>query len=89
MAKIPKLKTEKEIRDFWDTHDSSDYVEDMEDDRVIVAESLHKNIRIKLKPTDYKKLRMIARHQRISSSKLLQNCIEKSLQSLHVKRKQA
>lgn len=89
MAKIPKLKTEKEIRDFWDTHDSADYIEDMEEDRVIVAESLRKNIRVKLKPASYKKLRIIAKHQRISSSKLLQNCIEKSLQSLDVKRKHA
>jgi hypothetical protein len=30
MAKIPLLKTRKEAREFWDTHDVTDYWEDLE-----------------------------------------------------------
>jgi hypothetical protein len=34
MAKIPRLKREEDIREFWATHDSADYFDDMEDDEV-------------------------------------------------------
>ncbi len=27
LKKIPKLKTEDEVRKFWDTHDSADYID--------------------------------------------------------------
>lgn len=27
LKKIPKLKTENEVREFWDTHDSTDYID--------------------------------------------------------------
>jgi len=37
MAKIPRFRTEEEIREFWDTHDSAAYFEDMEDDEVYVT----------------------------------------------------
>jgi len=37
MAKIPRFRTEEEIREFWDTHDSAAYFEDMEDDVVYVT----------------------------------------------------
>ena len=36
MKKIPQFKTEPEMRDFWDTHDSADYFEDMDDDEISV-----------------------------------------------------
>ena len=34
MAKIPRFRTEQEMREFWDTHDSAEYFEDMKDDEV-------------------------------------------------------
>ena len=30
MARIPDLKTREEAREFWDTHDLTDYLEDLE-----------------------------------------------------------
>lgn len=30
MARIPELKTREEAREFWDTHDLTDYLEDLE-----------------------------------------------------------
>lgn len=36
MAKIPRFKTEEEIQESLDTHDSAEYFEDMEDDKVYV-----------------------------------------------------
>jgi hypothetical protein len=32
MAKIPGFGMEQEMREFWDTHDSAEYFEDMNDD---------------------------------------------------------
>nr|QNO53911.1 hypothetical protein NNHBGCAA_00011 [Methanosarcinales archaeon ANME-1 ERB6] len=32
MAKIPRFRTEEEIREFWDTHDSAEYFENISAD---------------------------------------------------------
>jgi HEAT repeat protein len=32
VAKIPRFRTVQEMREFWDTHDSAEYFEDMKDD---------------------------------------------------------
>jgi hypothetical protein len=37
MAKIPGFRTEQEMREFWDTHDSAEYFEGMKDDGVRIA----------------------------------------------------
>jgi len=37
MAKIPGFRTEQEVWEFWDTHDSAEYFEDMKDDEVRIA----------------------------------------------------
>ena len=34
MAKIPRFRTEQEMQEFGDTHDSAEYFEDMKDDEV-------------------------------------------------------
>ena len=36
VAQIPGFRTEQEMREFWDTHDSAEYFEDMGDDEVIL-----------------------------------------------------
>ncbi|MBL7075549.1 hypothetical protein ISS37_09970 [candidate division KSB1 bacterium] len=46
MAKIPTFITEVEIQEFWSTHDSVDYFDDMENDEVEVIISDKKNILI-------------------------------------------
>ena len=37
MTKIPRFRTEPEMREFWDTHDSAEYFEDMKDDEVQIT----------------------------------------------------
>jgi len=44
MAKIPRFRTEQEMRKFWDTHDSAEYFEDMEDERVEVEFNRDKGV---------------------------------------------
>src|SRR3954453_7012783 len=44
MAKIPQFASEQEEADFWDTHDSMDYMDDMtEIDVTIIDARPHKN----------------------------------------------
>ena len=50
MAKIPKFKNEKEAAEFWTTHDSTDYLDDMEEDEPIeLAPELNKKIKERVK----------------------------------------
>jgi hypothetical protein len=44
MAHIPRFKTEQEMQKFWDTHDSADSFEDMEDDEVQVEFNRDKGV---------------------------------------------
>jgi hypothetical protein len=44
MAKIPRFRTEGEIQEFWDTHDSAEYFNDMEDDEVEVTFKREKGV---------------------------------------------
>ena len=37
MTKIPEFRTEQEMREFWDAHDSAEYFEDMKDDGVRIT----------------------------------------------------
>ena len=44
MAKIPRFRTEQEMREFEDTHDSAEYFEDMKDDEVEVEFNRDKGV---------------------------------------------
>ena len=44
MAKIPRFRTEQEMREFWDAHDSAEYFEDMKDDEVEVEFNRDKGV---------------------------------------------
>jgi len=37
MAKISRFRTEQEMRELWDAHDSAEYFEDMNDDEVQIT----------------------------------------------------
>jgi len=44
MTKLPKFKDELEESDFWDTHDSTDYIEDTEEVKVEFADKRPKTL---------------------------------------------
>ena len=46
MAKIPGFRTEPEMWEFWDAHDSAEYFEDMEDDEVRITSEHGKGLLI-------------------------------------------
>ena len=46
MTKIPRFRTEQEMREFWDAHDSAEYFEDMDDDEVSVEFKRDKGVMV-------------------------------------------
>ena len=80
MVKIPRFRTEEEMREFWDTHDSSKYFEDMEDDEVQVTFKRDKGVLvIPLGEDRVRSVREIALKEGVSSNLLLKNWIDEGI----------
>ena len=59
--KVPKFKNLKEERGFWDTHDSTDYLDDFEvAEDVVFVRPKKEVISLRLDPNIVKKLRKLA-----------------------------
>jgi len=59
--KVPKFKSLKEEREFWDTHDSTDYLDDFEVAKDVVFVRPKKEvISLRLEPKIIKKLKELA-----------------------------
>ena len=83
MAKIPTLKTEKEEAEFWDTHDSTDYIDDTEEVEVELSPELVKAIRgryvIQLEPNQRKKLEKIAEREHTDPQELITGWVKQAI----------
>jgi len=80
MTQIPRLRTEEEIREFWDTHDSAEYFEDMEDEEVQVTFTREKGVLvIPLGEDRLRSVREIALEEGVSSNLLLKNWIDEGI----------
>ena len=61
MAKIPQFASIEEESDFWDTHDSTDYLDDTEPVEVVFVDKRPKTqISLRLDPTIIEHLKQIA-----------------------------
>ena len=59
--KVPKFKNLREERKFWNTHDSTDYVDDFEvAEDVVFVRPKKEVISLRLDPNTVKKLRKLA-----------------------------
>lgn len=59
--KAPKFKNLKEEREFWDTHDSTDYLDDFEvAEDIVFVRPKKEVISLRLDPNIVKKLRKLA-----------------------------
>lgn len=77
VAQIPRFRTEQEMREFWDTHDSVKYFEDMTDDEVSVEFKRDKGVLvIPLGKERVRSVRGIALEEGVSSNVLLKNWID-------------
>ncbi len=62
MGKIPRFKSEKEAREFWDSHNLTDYLEELEEVRAKVFIKPKKQVvSIRLERSHIEALRTIAR----------------------------
>ena len=82
MTKIPRFGTEQEMREFWDTHDSAEYFEDMIDDEVSVEFKQDKGVLvIPLGEERARSVRGIALEEGVSSNVLLKNWIDECIKA--------
>jgi hypothetical protein len=76
MAKIPQFKTEAELQQFWSTHDSADFWDDMVDDEVEISLTPQKGMLVMpLSENILRDVRELALRKGISSVQLLQKWI--------------
>ena len=76
MARIPKFDSEEEMQEFWSTHDSAGYWEDMEDDDVEISFVPQKHLIVMPLNEDLlRNVRKLALEKGISSVQLLQKWI--------------
>jgi Ribbon-helix-helix protein, copG family./Protein of unknown function (DUF3680). len=80
MAKIPKFKSEKEEREFWDTHSSADYWDDMEECDDTFKRPKLKSVSLKIDPQMLEKIKAIARKRGLSYNALIRDLISKGLE---------
>jgi len=80
LAKIPRFKSEKEIQEFWAAHDSADYFDDLEDEKVKVSFKNKRNVLVlPLDIDSLRKARGLALKEGISSNTLFKRWISEGI----------
>ncbi|MGQ9477607.1 MAG: CopG family antitoxin [Candidatus Bipolaricaulia bacterium] len=83
MAKIPELKTRREAREFWDTHDLTDYLEDLEpvaEEIFVRPRSKQKVLSIRIERRLAELLKKLAARKGLATSSLVRSWIMERLQ---------
>ena len=75
---IPKFKTEKDEAKFWDTHDSTDFLADLDEDDDTVFVRPEVGV-IEVRPGTWRKLLVAAKRRRTTPQRLVQRWLEKGL----------
>jgi hypothetical protein len=79
MSKLPHFKSLDELVEFWETHDFSDYVEEMEEIELDALSSDSTTLQVTLAPAPMAKLSQLARQQGMSPNDLVQTWLEEWL----------
>ncbi len=81
MKKIPKFKSLKEERDFWDTHSVIDYLDELKETGEIVFERppLKRNFQMRLDDATINKLKKLAKIKGIDVSTIIRGWIKEHL----------
>jgi predicted DNA binding CopG/RHH family protein len=82
MAKLPKFANEQEESEFWDTHDSTDYLDDTEEVEVrfVDARPAKTQISLRLEPETIIRLKELARRKGIGYQTLIRMWVMERLQ---------
>lgn len=76
--RIPSFRSEKEEAEFWDTHDSTDYMDDLVEDNELVFVRPEQPI-IEVKPATYRLLLTAAKKRRTTPDKLVNRWLREKL----------
>jgi predicted DNA binding CopG/RHH family protein len=80
--KVPKFKSLKEEREFWDTHDSTDYHDDLKTTKQVVFVRPKKEvISLRLEPKFIRRLRELADKEGLPPTTYARMLIVKSIQA--------
>ena len=81
MKKMPKFKSLKEERNFWDTHSVADYLSELKKTGEIVFERhpLKRNFQMRLDDTTINKLKKLAKAKGVDVSTLMRRWIREHL----------
>ncbi|MBM4334047.1 MAG: hypothetical protein FJ117_22995 [Deltaproteobacteria bacterium] len=77
---MPEFKTKKEERDFWETHSSVDYWDDMEECDDSFKRLKLKSISLKLDPGLLKRIRIIAHKRGLSYNAMIRYLLSKGIE---------
>ena len=69
-SRIPEFKSREEEAEWWDTHDITDYLDELKPVKVRFAKNLSEGINIRLDPETLAKLRQIAQEKGIGPTTL-------------------
>jgi predicted DNA binding CopG/RHH family protein len=78
-SRIPEFRTCEEEAEFWDTHDVTDYLDELRPVRMSFARHLSSSMTVRLDPADLEVLGRIAAERGISSSTLVRMWIKERL----------
>ena len=81
---LPKCHSEQEEAKFWDTHDSADYWDQMEDvtDQVVVKHPTERIVSLRIADDDLRRLKQIAYKQGLGHTTLIRSWIKEKLREL-------
>ena len=80
MAKIPEFKTEKEEREFWDSHSSAEHWDNMKECDDTFKRSKLKSISLKLDPGLLEKIKVIAHKRGLSYNAMMRYLLSKGIE---------
>ena len=80
MPKIPQFKTKKEEREFWASHSSADYWDDMEACDDTFKKAKLKSVSLKLDPGLLERLKVIAHKRGLSYNALIRYLLSKGIE---------
>ena len=80
-GRIPAFHTIEEEAAFWDTHDVTDYLDEMRPAKVRFAKNLSEGLTVRLDPTDREALGEVAAERGVGPSTLVRMWIKERLRS--------
>ncbi|MBS3909296.1 MAG: hypothetical protein KGZ93_06680 [Actinobacteria bacterium] len=81
MKKIPEFKTVEDIREFWVTHDFSEFAKDTEEAQARFVRPRKAQITFRLEPNEIEKLKIIAQEKGLSYTSLVRMWIKEKFTS--------